>query len=338
MFHLISGFFNKPIDLSILDNFAFDDDSNGNGGLSNGDLGLPSDADSIDNHGSVGDIVPSPSSGLGTSGMPLAGANTFSMATGGINARDVMSPNSSSGGMTTKAYSNTITAQSNTMMQQMPVSTLGTPTPATPHLSADKSMKRSSEQTPQNGGMLSSLANSMPVSFGYSVQSTMANALMQRNLPNTGVVGSNLHSEMNMINKMQMPMQNMNFPPQNTRFGNGNNMQMMGPGTVRMPNGPNPMFVNPAITPAMLKMQQSFQNNIVARQMANNPQQHTGMPAMNGPVGVQNMAKFQMNNNPMMTQVFIMKVFTILMGFFWETIREKIPRSFLKSHCDHDMK
>ena len=269
-----------------MDNFDFDHDSNGNSGLSNGELGLPSHNETIENHVPVADVVSSPgNSNLGASAMVSAGASTFSMVTGAINPRDVMSP-SSTGGMTTKAYSNSIEAPSSTMVQ-MPVSTLGMPTPATPHLSADQNLKRSSEQTPQNGGMLSSLASSMPVSFGYSVQSTMANALLQRNNQNTGIVGSNMQ-HMNMMNKMQIPMQNMNFPGQNPRFGNANAMQMFGPGTMRMPGAPNQM----AVSPGMLKMQ-PFQTDI----------RH--MSAMNGPVGVQNnlMTKFQINNNQMMSQV-----------------------------------
>lgn len=223
-----------------------------------------------------------------------AGASTFSVATGGINPRDVMSPISSTGGMVTKAYSQSISAPSISMMQQLPVSTMGMPTPATPHLSAEQSLKRSSEQTPQNGGILSSIANSMPASFGYSVQSTMANPMLQRTNQNSGIVGSNLPN-MNMMNKIQIPMQGVNFTTQNPRFGNANTMQMFRPGTIRMPSAPNQMPVNPAL----LKMQ-SFQTEI--RHMANQPQP-VAMPTMNGPMGgVQNnlMTKFQMNNNQLM--------------------------------------
>ena len=270
-----------------MDNFDFEHDSNGNGGLSNGDLGLPSHNETIENHVQVADVVSSSvNSSHGISGMVSAGSNSFTMAVGGVNPRDVMSPIGSTVGMTTKTYSNSITAPSNTMVQQhMPVSTMGMPTPATPHLSAEQNLKRSSEQTPQNGGMLSSLANSMPASFGYSVQSTMANPLLHRNNPNTGIVGSNMQ-HMNMMNKIQM--QNMNFPPgQNSRFANANTMQMFGPGTMRMPSGPNQMSVNPAL----LKMQ-PFQTDI----------RHMGM---NGPVGIQNniMKNFQMSNTQMMAQV-----------------------------------
>ena len=286
----IADFFNsKPIDLSILDNFDFEQDSNGNSGLSNGDLGLSSHNETIENHVPVGDVVSSPgSSSLGISGMVSAGSSSFSMAAAGaVNPRDVMSSIGSTAGMTTKAYSNSITAPSSTMMQQhMPVSTMGMPTPSTPHLSAEQNLKRSSEQTPQNGGMLSSLANSMPTSFGYSVQSTVANAILQRNSQNAGIVGSNMQ-HMNMMKKIQIPMQSMNFPGQNSRFGNPNSMAMFGPGTMRMPTAPNQMTVNPAL----LKMQ-PFQTDI----------RHMGM---NGPVAVQNnlMKNFQLNNNQMMAQV-----------------------------------
>ena len=280
-----------------MDNFALEDDSNGNGGLSNGDLGLSSHSENMENHAPVGDVVSSPGSSMGVSIMASQGAPTFSMATGSINSRDIMSPASSIAGMTTKSFANSLTTPAISMMQQMPVSTLGMPTPATPHLSADQNMKRSSEQTPQNGGLMSSNANSMPVSFGYSVQSTMANALLQRGNQSTGVVGSNMHTGINMMNKMQMPVQNMNFQAQNPRFANANTIQMFGTGPIRVPNAPNQMIVNPA----MLKMP-SFQNEI--RHMMNQ-QQHAGMAAMNGPVGVQNnvMKQFQMNNNPMMAQV-----------------------------------
>ena len=281
-------FNNKPIDLSILDNLDFGQDSNGNGGLSNGDLGLPSHNETIENHVPVADVVSSPgSSSLSISGMVSAGSSSFSMAAGAVNPRDVMSAIGSSVGITTKAYSNSITAPSNTMMQQqMPVSTMGMPTPVTPHLSAEQNLKRSSEQAPQNGGMLSSLANSIPASFGYSVQSSMANALLHRNSQNAGIVGSNMQ-HMNMMNKIPIPMQNVNFPGQNTRFANANTMAMFQSGTMRMPNAPNQMTVNPAL----LKMQ-SFQTDM----------RHLGM---NGPVGVQNniMKSFQMNNNQMMAQV-----------------------------------
>lgn len=318
LFSSYADFFNnKPIDLSILDNFDFD--SNGTGGLPNGDLGLPSHNESLENH--VPDIVSSPgSSALGVSGIASVGASSFSMATGNINPRDVMSPISSAGGMVTKAYSQSISVPSTTMMQQMPVSTMGMPTPATPHLSAEQNLKRSSEQTPQNGGMLSSLANSMPVSFGYSVQSTMANALLQRNTQNTGIVGSNIHN-MNMMNKIQIPMHNMNFAGQNPRFVNANTMQMFRPGTMRMPAGPNQM------NPALLKMQ-PFQSDI--RHLGNQPQP-VAMPTMNGPVGVQNnlMTKFQMNNNQMMAQVssFILYLNFLYVSISIDTICTGMERS-----------
>ena len=191
------------------------------------------------------------------------------------------------------------------MIHQMPVSTMGTPTPATPILNTEPSFSRS-EQPPPNAGLFTSLPLTMPASFGYPIQTSMANPLMNRNNHNLGASAGIVTASMGVMNKMQMPLQNISLQSQNVRFANSNNMPMLGvgPRAIRMQNSAGQMFnIHGNVNAQVLKMQ-NFQNDMV-RHIASQ-QQHNNIAGINGPVGVQNnaMTKFPVNNNPMMmTQV-----------------------------------
>eukprot|EP00794_Sanderia_malayensis_P006812 gene6812-7581_t len=271
-----AGFFNKPVDLSILDNFSFDEDSSAGGVLSNGDLDNVPDANCIGASHTDENISTSCES-IAKNG--IGPDNTI--ASGGGIGRDisktVKSPPNSASGVGNKTPS--MSLASNPMMQQISTN----PSSASSAMNAENNLTRS-EQLPTNAGMLSA--------FGYPVQSTM----MNRN--NTA---SNNIATSSVINKMQIPMQNMTMQSQNVRFANPSNMQILGIGGVRMQSSSGQLFnVHNNLNGQALKMQ-NFQGD-AGRQMTNQ-QGHGTMGGMNESVNAQNvMSKFGINNNPVALQ------------------------------------
>ncbi len=274
------------MDLSVLDSFSFEDDFNGNGGLTNGDLDLPPDPTC-----SPPDMI---SSSCDLSKNGVASMSNAPVMVGGMKmSRATSSPRSSPGVANSKAFAGNMPVATNSMMQQVPVSTMGTPTPETPILNTDNNLARS-EQTPASTGM-ASFSMSVPASFGYPVQSSLANVMINRSNNSAGPTPSNVNANMNVMNRMQVPLQNINLKSQGIRFTNSNNMQMLGagPGGMRMQNSNGQMFnIHSNVNGQVLKMQ-TFRND-VARQIANQQQQNA-MTVMNG----QNvMQKFPHPNNP----------------------------------------
>ncbi len=291
-FYFFLGFFNKPVDLSILDNFSFEEESGSSGVLPNGELDLPSEPIHFhENHADVvtDEILPKSHDNIGKNGITTS--TNIACSEGGV-IEITRTPQCSSSIVANKGLTNNISMAGNSLMQQIPVSCLGNPSPASPVIITESNTTRS-EQPVNSMGMLSSMPMSLPASFNYPVQANYSKAVMGR-----ASSGSNLISTTSMMTRMQIPLQNMNMQSQNVRFANSNSLPVLGagPGAARMPHSSSQLYsVHNSVNGQTSKMQ-NFQNEVF-RQISNQ-QALSPLSGMNDPINAQNvMSKFAMSNS-----------------------------------------